>query len=60
MNHRGPCDTGKEPPIGPVIGYSGLSDAYGIYIAGAVQVDYYHSRGQPQSLYVTTYITKSF
>ncbi len=50
----------SEGTIGPLLGYSGLSDAYGLYIAAAVQVDYYHSPGLPQSLYVTTYITKHF
>jgi hypothetical protein len=50
----------SEGTIGPQLAYTGLSDAYGIYIAGAVQVDYYHSRGLPQSVYVTTYVTKSF
>ena len=50
----------SEGTVGPQLAYTGLSDAYGIYIAGAVQVDYYHSRGLPQSLYVTTYVTKSF
>lgn len=49
-----------EGTVGPQLAYTGLSDAYGIYMAGAVQVDYYHSRGLPQSIYVTTYITKSF
>jgi hypothetical protein len=50
----------SEGTIGPQLAYTGLSDAYGIYIVGAVQVDYYHSRGLPQSVYVTTYVTKSF
>jgi hypothetical protein len=50
----------SEGTIGPLFGYSGLSDAYGLYIAGAVQIDYYRSPGLPRSVYVTTYITKHF
>lgn len=50
----------SEGTVGPQLAYTGLTDIYGIYIAGAVQVDYYHSRGLPQSIYLTTYITKSF
>lgn len=48
-----------EGTVGPMVSYSGLS-SIGLTLDASVQADYYHSRGMPEGLFVTTYLSRHF